>query len=306
MSSRSSSLIVAWALVATAILAALTYAFLGPDKEPTPSTDSGSNMGEVRIALSDVPTIAETKPQSETPSPGASPALKASNNGPKIAIVVSGLGLSKKNTTAAIRALPAAISLSFTPYSEDLAHWLEEAREGGHEVMLDLPLEPASFPSNDPGPKALLTSLSKAENQARLEWILERGSDVVGMTGVMGSHFASSQDFMRPMLETLKERGLLYLDNHATELSVAEVVASEIGLPHAISNRTLDESHASKVIIDARLAQIERLALTDGYAVAIAHPYPRTLERLATWSETLGARGFILVPLSAVAKRQPP
>ena len=108
---------------------------------------------------------------------------------------------------------------------------------------------------------------------------------------------------MRPVLETLKEHGLLYLDNRATELSVAEAIAKEIGLPHAINNRTLDESHASQVIIDARLAQIERLALTEGYAVAIAHPFPLTLERLATWSETLEARGFILVPISTVANR---
>jgi polysaccharide deacetylase 2 family uncharacterized protein YibQ len=220
-------------------------------------------------------------------------------------VVMSGLGLSATATETAIERLPSAVTLSFTPYGDDFDRWLAEARGKGHEVMIDLPMEPASFPSNDPGPRALITSLSAEENMARLTWILARGSDFIGVTGVMGSRFSASREEMLPILKTLKDRGLIYLDNRSTELSVTAELAAEIDLPWALNNRTIDESHASRVVIDARLAQIERVALTDGFAVAIAHPFPLTLERLAAWSETLDQRGFALVPISTVVDRQP-
>jgi polysaccharide deacetylase 2 family uncharacterized protein YibQ len=315
MASRRLPLILAWLLVLAAMAAALAYAVFAPELGAPPAAEGGRNGSEVRISLEEIPTLTETEASTESrlpeaaalsPAEEAVPAASGSSEDPKIAIVLSGLGLSQKNTTAAIQALPAQITLSFTPYSEDVERWMAEARAAGHEVLIDLPMEPASFPSNDPGPRALITSLSPAENRARLDWILERAHDAVGVTGVMGSRFSRAEDQMLPVLQALKDRGLLYLDNQESDLGVASTLADQIGLPYAASSRTLDESHASQVVVDARLAQIERVALTDGLAVAIGHPFPLTLERLATWSETLAERGFILVPISAVTSPRPP
>jgi len=38
--------------------------------------------------------------------------------------------------------------------------------------------------------------------------------------------------------------------------------------------------------------------------VAIARPYPVTLERLTAWAATLDERGLVLAPVSAVADAQ--
>ena len=62
---------------------------------------------------------------------------------------------------------------------------------------------------------------------------------------------------------------------------------------------------ASRVSIDARLEQVERLALTNGSAVAMGQPYPVTIERLRDWSALLEARGFTLVPITALVPRPP-
>ena len=83
---------------------------------------------------------------------------------PRIAVVLSGLGLSDSATEAAINKLPAAVTLSFSPYARDLERWIALARARGHEVMLDLPMEPASFPAEDPGPQGLLTHLTVEDN----------------------------------------------------------------------------------------------------------------------------------------------
>jgi polysaccharide deacetylase 2 family uncharacterized protein YibQ len=220
---------------------------------------------------------------------------------PRIAVVLTGLGLSDGATQAAIERLPAAVTLSFSPYARDLERWIALARARGHEVMLDLPMEPTTFPNDDPGPQALLISLSPQANLDRLDWVLGRGSAYVGIAGSMGSRFTASRDAIEPILREVKERGLLFLDRRTTEESLVAALAEEIGLPHAVNNRSVDERQASRVAIDARLAQIERIALTDGAAVAMAQPYPVTLERLAEWTAELTARGFAIAPISAVA-----
>src|SRR3546814_15731533 len=93
----------------------------------------------------------------------------------------------------------------------------------------------------------------------------------------------------------------MFLDRRTTEESLVAALAEEIGLPYAINNRSIDERQASRVAIDARLAQIERIALTDGYAVAMAQPYPVTLDRLAEWTAEPTAGGLAIPPTPALA-----
>ncbi|MEE8189599.1 MAG: divergent polysaccharide deacetylase family protein [Kiloniellales bacterium] len=223
---------------------------------------------------------------------------------PRIAVVLTGLGLSSAGTEAAIKQLPAAVTLSFTPYSRKLNQWIALARVNGHEVMLDLPMEPTSYPQDDPGPRALLTALSSRQNLERLRWTLDRATGYVGVATVMGSRFTASKQHLTPVLKALKDRGLLFLDNRASEESIAGALASEIGLPWAVNDRALDRAQASRVAIDARLVQIETIARAEGTAVAMGRPYPVTIERLRVWTKELEAQGFALVPISAVADRQ--
>jgi polysaccharide deacetylase 2 family uncharacterized protein YibQ len=242
--------------------------------------------------------------------PGVAPAWQrfarpfpADETRPRIAVVVAGLGLSEAATTAAIQQLPAEITLSFSPYSNRIEEWVAMAQAAGHEVMIDLPMEPASFPRDDPGPQALLTSLSDGTNAERLEWILSRAEGYVGVASYMGSRFTTSSSHMRPVLEALARRGLLFLDSRAAADSLAAALAGELGVTHAINDRFLD-NEASRVAIDGRLQQIERIARTRGVAVAMGYAYPVTIERLTRWTKSLAGKGLALAPISAVADMQ--
>jgi len=223
---------------------------------------------------------------------------------PRIAVVLTGLGLASEVTKAAIEELPGGVTLSFTPYSRNLTHWVAQARLNGHEVMLDLPMEPTSYPDDDPGPQGLLTALSPRQNLDRLRWMLDRAIGYVGLAGVMGSRFAASREHMGPVLEELRERGLLFLDNRASDRSLAAQIASEIGVPNAVNDRSLDRTQASRVAIDARLVQVENVARGEGFAVTMGRAYAVTIERLRDWAKGLEARGFALAPISALANRQ--
>jgi hypothetical protein len=221
---------------------------------------------------------------------------------PRIAIVVTGLGTSASATGAAVR-LPAGVTLSFSSQGRSLQDWVDKARAAGHEVMIDLPMEPLDYPVIDPGPQTLLTSLTSAENVALLKWHLGRAIGFVGVMHSMGSRFTASPDALRPVLSALKVRGLIFLDGRTTSHSVAARLASSIGLPRVINDRFLDD-HASRDAIDRRLAEIETIARDTGYAVAIGRAYPVTFERLANWLPTLAERGFVLAPISALINRQ--
>lgn len=219
---------------------------------------------------------------------------------PRIALLVVGLGVSESATATAIERLPGEISLAFSPYGLRLERQFAAARAAGHEVLIGLPMEPANFPLNDPGPQALLTGLPPPENAARLAWALSRAQGYVGVTNaasavLRGERFTASAEAMRPVLETLRERGLLYVEARPGERAPATV-------PSRAADLVIDERPA-RAEIEGRLAELERIARERGVALGIAGPSPLSLDRLAAWAPGVGARGFALAPVSAVVAR---
>lgn len=249
-----------------------------------------------------LPLIASAKAPLEALLPATTRLSDGTVEMPRIAVVVMGLGLGRAATTAAIK-LPGLVTLAFASHARDLQKWIDLARSAGHETLLDLPMEPENYPAIDPGPQALLTSLSGVENAERLLWHLDRASGYVGVTHSMGSRFTASSDHMRPILSALKVRGLMFLDARTSANSVAARLATAIGLPRAINNRFLD-TQASRAAIDRRLDEIERIARRVGFSVAISHAYPVTLERLERWIESLEAKKLSLAPISALVNKQ--
>jgi hypothetical protein len=223
---------------------------------------------------------------------------------PRIGILLAGLGMSQSATLTAIQQLPGAVTLSFNPYARKLQEWIDQSRAAGHEVMLELPMEPVDYPDDDPGPHTLLTSMDSQANLERTEWLLGRFVGYVGVTNYMGSRFTASSDAMRPVLSALQQRGLMFMDTRSSAHSVASEIADEIGLVQAANNRFLD-TKASRVAIDARLAELERLARRNGSAIGVGFPYPVSIERIAAWAETLERKGLTLAPLSNLAARGP-
>lgn len=230
-------------------------------------------------------------------------AFDSSDRRPRLAIIVSNLGLSPRTTDAALQALPPEVTLSFSPLTPDLMDWVGRARRKGHEVLIDLPMEPIGFPRSDPGRDTLLTSASEVENLNRLESVMKRAGGYVGLLGSMGSRFTVNAESLGPILQILKERGLLYVDSRATSRSMGPELASTIQLPRAFSNRFIDNTPSLRAI-DGRLAELESIAKISRYAIGLAQPYPVTLDRLAAWLPSLNAKGIALAPVTAVADKQ--
>lgn len=227
----------------------------------------------------------------------------ATDKRPRIAIVMSDLGLSGVTTGNALAKLPPGITLAFLPYAERLDDWVERARTKGHEVMLSVPMEPLNYPRDDPGPNALLTMLGPDRNVERLEWSLGKAVGYVGITSTTGSKFTANPAAMQPVIDVLKARGLLLVDSRVNPKSVAGPLANLAGVPRALGDRVIDRD-LSRGAIDDQLRELEELAKTNGAAVGFASPYPTTIERLNLWLTSLADRGIALAPASAVVNIQ--
>jgi len=217
----------------------------------------------------------------------------------KIAIVVSGLGVSATATKAALDNLPAGVTLGFAPYAADVGEWVTQARGRGHEVLLQVPMEPFDFPDSDPGPHTLRAGQDEAANLQRLSWALSRFTGYAGVTNLLGQRFLADSSALSPALTYLGRRGLYFFDNGAATQSVAPNVAAQVGLPAVQSNATLDGIQTA-LEIDSRLSELETLARTNGSAVGSAFLYPVSIARISAWAKGLQARGFVLVPVSAI------
>ncbi len=217
----------------------------------------------------------------------------------KIAIVVDGLGQSEAATKAALDALPAGITLGFTPYAGDTGQWAAQARERGHEILLQIPMEPLDFPDSDPGPHTLRSGQEEEANIQRLTWALGRFTGYAGVTNLLGQRFLSDSEALSPVLTYLGRRGLYFFDNGATSQSVVPTVASQVGIPAAQSGPALD-SIQNAPEIDRRLSELETQARANGTALGSAFLYPVSIARIAVWARGLESRGFVLVPVSAI------
>ncbi|HEY2757968.1 MAG TPA: divergent polysaccharide deacetylase family protein [Pseudolabrys sp.] len=223
-------------------------------------------------------------------------------NDPRIAIVISGLGISASGTADALHKLPAPVTLALAPYGSDLEKLAEHARAENHEVLLQVPMEPFDYPDNDPGPQTLLTSLSGEENIDRMHWLMSRFRGYVGLVSTMGSRFTATEQAMAPVIAETAKRGLIYMDDGASSRSVAGQVAGGRGLPFVKTDVVLD-AVPTPAEIDRALARLEAIARNSGSAVGLAAAQPGTIARIAAWAKSVEGRGFVLVPVTMIAAK---
>lgn len=217
---------------------------------------------------------------------------------PMIAIVIDDMGVNRRGAEQALK-LPAPITLSFLPYAQGVAGFVKTARASGHEILVHVPMEPKG--AADPGPHALRVGQTADEIRANLIWDLGRFDGYVGVNNHMGSKFTADAEAMRPVMEELKTRGLMFLDSRTGPDTQAANIARAVGVPVLSRDVFLDnDDEGAKV--EAQFSRLERLARKKGAAIAIGHPHPETLAILEKWIPEAKARGFILVPLTAILK----
>ena len=229
--------------------------------------------------------------------------FRRQNEMPMIAIVVTGLGHSKKTTELAL-SLDDRIGLSFSPYAVSVASWAAASRMTGHEMYVDLPLQTARYPTDDPGPFSILTTRSNTDNVKNLLWAMSRFQGYVGLYAPMDEVVTPNHDTFVPLAEEIARRGLLLLMGRGT-VTHEEKDKRREGLLSIGGDVWIDEE-LSEMNIQARLATLEQTAQRNGMAIGVAGATPLSIAQIRRWHETLGERGIVLAPVTFITKLKHP
>ncbi len=253
------------------------------------------------------PQITDVSKDTTAQSPGLAPEPSqpvVDDGKTYISIIVSDLGLSSLATERAVDDLPPQVTLAFSPYADNVHTWVSKAISAHHETLMLLPMETASYPQDDPGPKALSSHFSDQDNNDNLNWLLTQGAGSAGVINMMGTRFLTDQKRLSSAFTTLRKNDSIFVETPGIDKSAAPGIASKIGLPFMEANLQIDASATDKDI-RAQLDALEQAARKHGYAIGIAQPYPLTLNIIKSWAAALGGRGIILAPLRTVWKNKP-
>lgn len=221
--------------------------------------------------------------------------------GARVAIVISGLGLSQTGSQKAVQQLPAGVTLAFAASGNSLQRWMQEARRKGHEILLQVPFEPFDYPANDPGPGTLLTASSAKDNIVRLHQAMARVTNYTGIVNYQGARYLSDEKALRPVLQDVAKRGLLFLDDGTSSLSKTNSVSDAVKLPHAFADVVLDGQVQTQAIL-RKLDELGRIADRQGTAIGVAAAYDESIDAVRKWAEEATQRGIEIVGVSAIVR----
>lgn len=250
-----------------------------------------------------VPDYAEIVPPADPAWQENAAPFKASPGKGKIVIIIDDMGMDRRRTKEAM-ALPAPVTFAWLPYATHIQPLVDESRAAGHEAIVHVPMEPEST-SIDPGPTVLKTDMTPDELKAMLEKNLSAFTGYVGFNNHMGSKMTQDSDAMQHVMAEAARRGLLFVDSRTAPDSVADQTAAAMGVAHASRDVFLDH-YEDLNSVRAALQKMEAVANKQGYAIGIGHPKDNTLAALREWIPTLAARGFEMVPVSAVVRTAEP
>ncbi|MER8862902.1 divergent polysaccharide deacetylase family protein [Mesorhizobium sp. M0751] len=220
--------------------------------------------------------------------------------GARVALVIGGLAVSQTGTQAAIAKLPAEVTLAFAPQGNSIGRWMQVARQSGHEVIMQVPLEPFDYPNVNPGRNTLTVAATPDENLKNLRWALSRTTNYTGVMNYMGARFSADATAMGPLMAELGKRGLAYVDDGSSARSLAPELALKDGVPFVGGDTAIDAVQDRGAILK-KLDGLEATARAKGFAVGIGSAFDLTVDTVSSWVTEAKKRGIEIVPVSAVA-----
>ncbi len=197
---------------------------------------------------------------------------------PEIAIIIDDVGYNRKIATR-FADLDSNITFSVLPNSPHKRSIAINAHKKGLEIMLHLPMEPFEYPKVNPGPDALLVSMTPNELKTQLRKDIAGIPFVKGVNNHMGSRMTSLSSKMYQIFTILKEEDLFFIDSRTAPQSLCKPSARLLQIPFAERNTFLDHFQTPEAV-NRQIDSLLRKALKNGSAIGIGHPHKITFEVL--------------------------
>ncbi len=198
---------------------------------------------------------------------------------PQIAIIIDDIGYDKKIASALCDLNP-EITFSILPFAPFGKVISKKLYARGSQLMLHLPMEPVKYPDINPGPGALLSTMSPDILIDQLRKNIKNVPHIVGVNNHMGSRLTSQPDQMNQIFSILKTENLFFIDSRTAPKSQCKASARLLKLKFAQRDVFLDNFQDTEYIT-GQFKELIQLAKKHGSAIGIGHPYKATLETLS-------------------------
>jgi len=204
-------------------------------------------------------------------------ALRAFPPGPRLVVIVSGLGQDSRATDAALR-LDEHVTLAVRPDAPGAPELTARLAAAGREVLVELPRAGS-------GPKlgALSPQSPPEVLRDQTEALLDRLPGAVGVALTRDDRLLASAAHIGAVLQPVGTRGLFVVDAPASPTSVAEATAVVLGVRRVGRTHTVEPSTSLKAV-EAALA-------LDGQASIVVTADASTVDALGAWLAQLAGRG---------------
>ncbi len=216
---------------------------------------------------------------------------------PKIAILVTNLGLSRRLTELAMT-LPTECGLGFLPYTQSLKPLLNKAQIKGHEIYLYLPLQTENI-SDNPGKYALMNNLAPEENGARLNAILNSHRSYNGVYSSYKEVFTENIQVSEMVFDQINDKGLLFILGKPISPNLQSSMARYNNI---MSASIILDINPDREAITKQLNELAKLAKKNGSALGYAQGFSLTIEIVREWLKNLDNNELELVPISYLLK----
>jgi polysaccharide deacetylase 2 family uncharacterized protein YibQ len=219
--------------------------------------------------------IYPAKEQADRPRTPIRPDVPVSGR-PRVAIIIDDIGYDR-SLARKFMAFKVPLTFSVLPDSPFGDTLVKEIKANGLELMLHQPMEPQEYPSVNPGPGALLSSMTADELIAQLERNLDRLPGVRGVNNHMGSQLTTESSRMYQVFSVIKKRNLYFIDSRSTADTICRPSAHMFQVPFAERDIFLDHFQEA-AFIRKQFRLLAKEARKHGQAVAIAHPHRLTVK----------------------------
>jgi uncharacterized protein len=173
-----------------------------------------------------------------------------------------------------------------------------KAEEEGLEVMLHLPLEPED-PKLPLGPGGVTTAMNADQIAQTVAADLDQVPGAIGINNHEGSKATADERVMRAVLETIKSRGLFFVDSVTSPRTIAGRMAAQMQIPTASRAVFLDNQDQAEAI-RTQMRELITVALQRKQAIAIGHTMRMTPQVLQEMLGEFDRQDIELVPVSTL------
>ena len=220
----------------------------------------------------------------------------------QLAIIVDDFGGLSSELLTDFCKLPPAITFAIIPRLKHSKETMYKAAKSHHETIIHIPMEPKSYPKNDPGEDALYITQQPKEMQRRIENFIKELPYCIGANNHMGSLITANSDAMKIILKTLEKHNLFFIDSKTTSSSVAKDVANDLMMPCKENSLFLDNTGLENSKIDKKIKILKKIKKNK--IVVITHCTGRKkLEFLQKFIKKAKRNGFELIPVSELFKK---